>query len=138
MVEVVVVTVIIGIMAVVAVPRYTSVITRQRAEAAAKRIEADLAYAQRQARLLSNPIQVEFDISNDCYQSGDFPDSDYLDEDFKVVLSQEPYRAAIISANFGGLTDITFNGYGLPDNGGTVVIQVGTYQKTITVDAGGG
>jgi hypothetical protein len=39
--------------------------------------------------------------------------------------------------DFGGDTEIVFNGYGLPLNGagGSVVIQVGSHFRTVKVDS---
>ena len=49
-------------------------------------------------------------------------------------MSDEPYLATLVSANFGGNNYVTFDGYGVPEFGGSVTVGVGAYRKTITVD----
>ena len=60
--------------------------------------------------------------------------SDRPGRDYEVPLSEEPYKAGIASADFGGDLEIVFNGWGSPDSGGSVVIQVGNYMRTIIVE----
>ena len=55
-----------------------------------------------------------------------------------VDLSVEPYAAIILSADFGDDAVIVFDGFGLPDSGGSVVVQVANHKKTITIDAEAG
>ena len=50
-------------------------------------------------------------------------------------LSEDPYGASMVSADFGGDADIIFDVFGVPDSGGSVVIQVGNHVRTVTVDA---
>ena len=57
---------------------------------------------------------------------------------YTVKLAETPYSARITSASFGGDSDLVFNGFGIPDSGGTVVIRVGSYTKTITTEANTG
>jgi len=51
-----------------------------------------------------------------------------------VVLSAEPYQVDLVSASFNGSSEIAFNGWGLPVNGGTVTLSAGSQQRTITVN----
>lgn len=46
-----------------------------------------------------------------------------------------PWGAMVVSANFGGDWNLVFNGHGVPDSGGSAVIQVGAQQRRITVQA---
>ena len=58
--------------------------------------------------------------------------------DYVVDLSDTGYAATLVSVSFGsGGTDnsITYDMYGRPDYGGFVVIQFGSEQRTITVNA---
>jgi type II secretory pathway pseudopilin PulG len=135
LIEAVIVLLIIGIISAIAAPRYANALARQRVDAAARRIVADLSVAQRQAKSTTTSQTVDFDVLDDFYELVGMKHLDHASRTYKVVLSQEPYRAAIVSAALGGNTDIAFDGYGVPDSGGTVVIQAGQYQRTITVDA---
>ena len=51
--EVALVLTIIGILSAIAVPRYANFVAGQRADATARRITTDLAFAQRHARVTS-------------------------------------------------------------------------------------
>ena len=63
---------------------------------------------------------------------------DHPDLDYQVELTAAPYAAEIVSADFAGGTQLQFDGYGLPSSGGAVVVQSGSYQRTITVDPDSG
>jgi len=138
LVEAVLVVVIVGILSSIALPRYAGFVAREQIEAAAHRIVIDLSLAQRQARLSSASQQVVFDLVAGTYTLVNLPDPDRKGETYKVSLSQEPYRAKIVSANFGGVAQLTYDGFGTPISSGTVVIDVGKYRQTITVNAGTG
>jgi len=114
--ELVFVLAIITILSAVAVPKYAAALARYRVDAAAKRVKAELLLARRVARM-SGASQV-VDISN--YQS---------------ILSEPPYQAVIVSADFDGDEEVVFDGYGVPDSGGTATVQVGVTQRTVVVDA---
>ncbi len=62
------------------------------------------------------------------------PSPDGVAGDYTVDLSAEPYRANVVSASFNGGTQVVFNGWGLPNSGGTVVLSVGAEQRTVVVD----
>ena len=126
---------IVIILAAVAVPRFGSALTHYRLEAAARRVAADLRLARRSARFASASRRVKFEVGDDEYTLPDMADIDHSDDTYTVSLAGEPYRAEIISADFNGSPNVSFDGYGRPDNGGSVVIQIGARQRTITVDA---
>ncbi len=68
------------------------------------------------------------------YRRVGMADPDRPAAEYKVALSEEPYNATIVSADFGGDAEIIFDGWGVPDSGGSVLVQVGSHQKTIDVD----
>ena len=134
LVELILVMTIIGIVASIAVPRYANFIARGRADAAARRVVADLAFAQRLARQSGSTQRVSFSTDFDRYILVGVPDPDHAAQDYGVALSLDPYQARINSADFGGSPDIVFDGYGVPDNGGAVVVKVGDHARQIDVD----
>jgi prepilin-type N-terminal cleavage/methylation domain-containing protein len=138
LVELVIVVLIVGIMAAVGVPRFIDSISYHRAEAAAKRIRLDIELARRSARLASADRSIEFDTDAHSYTLGGTADLDHRGADYSVRLGEAPYQAAIASADFGGDAVLTFDGYGAADTSGTVVVQAGPYQKTITIEQGAG
>lgn len=134
-VEAVIVVFIIGVISAIALPRYAGLVAQQRAEATARRIIADLAYAQRHARLTSTELTVHFEIGEEYYELQGLSDPDRPGQPYMVKLDAEPFMATIVSADLDANHSVVFDGFGRPDSGGTVVIRVGGYQKTILVDA---
>ena len=114
--ELVVVSAIMAALAAVAVPKYAASLARYRAAAAAARIKAELSLARRTAKISGSAQTV--DVS-----------------DYQAILSESPYRAVIVSADFGGDEEVVFDGYGIPDDGGAVTVQVGTTERTVIIDA---
>ena len=135
LVELVLVASITALLAGVAVPQFGQAVARQRVAAAARRIVVDLKLAQRQAKTSSSSQTVSFDVAADSYRLVGMADMDRPGDEYAVMLLEAPYRATIASADFAGDAAIVFDGWGLPDSGGSVVIQVGSYSKTISVDA---
>lgn len=136
LVELVFVTVILGILASIAAPRYSAFVSNQQIEGAARKISADLAYAQHLARRGSTSKTVSFNVAGGSYTLVGVEHPDHPSQVYSVKLAEEPYGARIISASFGGDANLVFNGFGTPDSSGTLVIAVGARQTTITVDSG--
>ena len=129
---------VIGIMLAIAVPRYAVSATRYHLDAAARRIVSDLSLAQSRARATSKSQPVLFSVAAGTYQITGMATLDRKPGDYAVALAGDPYRVTLVSADFGGQASITFDGYGSPTRGGTIVIQAGGDQRTITVDAATG
>lgn len=135
MAELVLVIFIIATLAALAVPRFSNTLALQRVEAAKRRIVADLALAQRQARITNASQTVSFTLGTHEYSLIGMSHLDRPSLGYRVLLSEDPYGASLVSANFGGDPDITFDVFGVPDSGGSVVISVGNHVRTVTVDA---
>src|SRR5690349_2329529 len=126
LVEVVMVMAITVIVAMIALPRYAQSIARYRADMAARRVAADLALAQSTARAASTARTVQFDATTSTYQLLGISDITRSTVDTQVRLTNEPFRTSIVSADFGGSPNITFNGFGAPSSAGSVVIKAGS------------
>ena len=133
--ELALVAAIMSIIAVIAVPRYGRFNARRAVEGVARRVATDLALAQRRAKFTSTSQTVSFDVAAETYTLVGMDDPDHSGQTYQPSVASEPYNAIIESASLGGDPDIIFDGYGVPDSGGTVVVQVGRYQKTLTVNA---
>jgi prepilin-type N-terminal cleavage/methylation domain-containing protein len=134
LIELVLVAAIFGLIASIAVPRVAGFVAARHVEAAARRVVADVALAQRQAKFTSFNHKVTFSVADSAYLLPEVFDPDHPGGEYKVELDEEPYSAAIASAELGGDEEIIFDGYGIPDSGGTIVIRCGRYEKTLTVD----
>ena len=136
--ELIIVIGVLGILASIAVPRFGTLMARRHVDAAATRIAADLAFARQRAKLSVTQQKVKFLISQNRYEFPELADPAHPGREYRVGLTEEPYNAMIISADFGGDLEVIFDGYGVPDSDGTVVIAVGSYRKTLTLNASTG
>ena len=129
-----------AVVSAIAVPRYARSLERYRVDAAAARIIADLAYAQSRARTTSSTKRVSFDISKDSYTLEQIADIKHETVPYVVDLSSQPYGVSIDSVDFVdpisglGPENVDFDGYGVPDSGGEVVISAGAQSRTIELD----
>jgi prepilin-type N-terminal cleavage/methylation domain-containing protein len=137
---------IVVTLAAIAVPRYGRAAASYRARAAAQRIVHDLALAQVTARNSSSPQSVVFAADRASYTISGQRHLDTGGATYRVVLSDEPYRASISSLTFrtGGLGmavgpgsagTVTFNGWGVPDREATIVVRSGSVSHTVLLDA---
>lgn len=133
--ELVLVLGILVTISAIVLPRYGTAVARYRADAAARRVVADLGFARTTAYETSRMQVVDFNLYSDQivipYAAGlDSTSSLYVTD-----LRDEPYRGRLVYASFAGDPAVVFNIYGIPDSGGEVIIKVGNIQKTIVLDA---
>ena len=132
--ELVIVLMIIAALSAIVVPRYSGALARYRAESAARRIAADLEYARAQADSQSASQQIIFDVAANSYQLTGLSGLDHPSLPYFVDLSDDLAGATLVAVDFGGDSTVVFNGYGVPDSGGTIAIKVGSVQETIALD----
>jgi prepilin-type N-terminal cleavage/methylation domain-containing protein len=136
--ELIAVVTIVGMLTAVALPRFAASLNRYRADAAARRIAADIDRLRLAARRTSTQQSIVFNVAGNSYSSAGVTNLDHSGSTFSVSLSDAPYQATLSQASFGSGSTLTFNGFGIPSAGGTVVIQSGATSHTITVDANTG
>ncbi|MHC5028533.1 MAG: prepilin-type N-terminal cleavage/methylation domain-containing protein [Planctomycetota bacterium] len=134
LVELVIVVAIIATFAAIAAPRYVSSLLNYRVDAAANRIVTDLRLAQHTARTTSSSRSVRFDLGMYQYAIPNVRALNGKANTYTVNLREEPYRAKISSAVLGADAVLIYNGYGLPDSGGAIEIQVGDRTRTIVIN----
>lgn len=139
LVELVMVLAIAAVVAAMAAPRWGRSMARWQVDAAARRLAADLAWAQSRARVTSSRQTVNFNVTSGQYQLVGVPDPDHPANTYTVSLGQAPYRCAIVSAAPADTNgNVTFDGYGTPSAGGTIVLQCGDFQRVVQVNAAAG
>lgn len=134
-IDLVVSTMVMGILAATALPRFSEVLQRQRATAAAQRICADLRFARNSAIASSATKQINFTVAQSRYTLVGVTSLDRPGTDYAVELSGGTFHSTLVSASLGGDASLRFDLHGQPDSGGTIVVQAGGIQKTITVNA---
>jgi MSHA pilin protein MshC len=139
-VEILIIVVIIGIAALVAVPMMSSAASLQ-IRSAANMISADLEYARSMAISRGQNDSVVFDKDADSYRIVDPVGSTIqhpVKKGFPYVIDFQNEsrlnRVDISSAVFNADQTVVFDCLGSPDSGGTVIVQADGATKTITVE----
>lgn len=133
--ELTIVIVIIAIVSTMAVPRYADAMVRQRVSAAARRLAADLNLARREARVAGASRTIKLDLTRDSYVVDGMSDPDHPSRVYVVDLSVAPYEADLLSTTLGEDATLTYDAYGLPDRGGSIILRVGGEYASVTVNA---
>ena len=132
--ELVLILVILATLGAIAAPRYANALDRYHADATARRIVADLELARATARNTSASVTVTFDPGMNTYVMTGVDSLDHPGNNATLLLSNAPYRSQLVSTGLGGDDEIVFDGFGVPDIGGVVLIQCGAESRTIAVD----
>jgi type II secretory pathway pseudopilin PulG len=137
MTELAIVVLIMSIFGAVAAPRFFDSLLFHRVELAARRVKSDLELVRHTARLTSTAQTLS--VTGLTYStSAAVTDLDRPAQAYSVDFSQPPYSLDALTANFGGLAAVSFDGYGMPSSGGTVVVQAKNHQCTVTLDSATG
>lgn len=136
-IELVLVIALIAVVSAVAVPRFASAVTRQQVDVAAERLVRDLQLARREAMLRGTTCVVRFSTAADSYQLTGVPDPDHPAQLYRVNLARDPFCVDLHAVDFAGGTDLSFDPFGRPSTGGTLILRDmgGSNDITITVDA---
>jgi len=131
--ELVIVMLILGIMAAVAVPTFSDSLMYQRVESAARRAKADLEQLRQAARRTSRTQALTFGESSYTLPP-DVPGLGQATDSYTVDFMQPPYRLTSVSIEFDDSPTLSFDGHGMPSLGGSFVFQAGDYVRTISLD----
>ena len=139
LIELALIVAIIAVLGAMAAPRYASASAGYRADAAARRLAADLRLARQSAIAASQRREIAFDPPAHCYTVRGVTALDRNAADYTVRLSDAPYHGRIKSA-FGQTAAISlfFDGYGSADQGGDIVLNVDGVQRTVVLEATSG
>jgi prepilin-type N-terminal cleavage/methylation domain-containing protein len=138
LVELVLVVAVIGVLSAIAMPRYSASIHNFRVGSGARRLAADVAMAQAQARAASASRTLAFDLAGSRYGITGIRGLDGA-ANYTVNLREPPYQCAITGLNLANSGNtIVFDGYGVPSTGGTVVLASGSMTRTVTISAASG
>ncbi len=138
MIELTLVVLVLGILAAIAAPKYGASLAAYRANAAARRVAADLRLTRNYARKTSQPQTMTYNATTNSYAVAPMPSLDRPSDAYAVSLAAAPYSADITSASFGsGGAVVQFDIYGRPNNSGSVALGSGSKTYTIQLDAAG-
>ncbi len=138
--EITISVLILGVLAAAAAPIYSKSLLNYRVEAAAQRIAQDLSQAQRVARQNNSTRTITFARGDNSYTISGISSLDRVSAPYKVLINQAPYRVGISSLVTAAqpatqLTSvaIAFDRFGMPDQGISVSISTGTFQRRVDV-----
>lgn len=137
LIELVIVLLIVGILAAAAAPKYSHSLQSFRLEAAYHRIAGDVNFARRTAQQNSSTQTIAFNVATNSYALVGASDIDRRSRTYQFSLGQNDYSCQLVSADFGGSSNLTFDIHGRPQSGGTVVIQCGGTTRTLTINSVG-
>ena len=133
--ELLLVLAIIATLTAIAIPRYQGSLVRYRADLAARRIVLDLELAQATAKAKGASQEVIINQGQDTVVLPNLGGLDPHESEYCTKLWESPYQANVTQSHFPANNNIIFDGWGIPDSGGTAVLTVGSETRTITVDA---
>lgn len=135
LIELITVSLIIGIFAAAAIPRYAQSLNSYRVECAAKRIAADLNYARNEALRQGVFTNVIFNAEASQYELVNVPEPLGYSDTYLVSLADTDYSVRITLVDFDGASNIRFDYFGMPETGGLVRIERDGFLKIVVVDA---
>ncbi|MEQ9096137.1 MAG: prepilin-type N-terminal cleavage/methylation domain-containing protein [Phycisphaerales bacterium] len=135
LVELVVVLVIIGALAGLALPAYGSAVARYRLQSAAHQLRGDLDRALTYARATGTEVTVQFDAANHLVTFTGMPAGRVGGPDLVLDLRSGPMDARISAVDFSGNDFYTISGFGVPSSGGSVTLRNGEGGVVLVVDA---
>ena len=127
---------LISIMTAAALPRWSASLQKHRLGQAANRIVADIVRARTAAYGTSTSKTITFAVASSQYTVSGVAPLHRASGTYTVNLTETPYQCTLASVwGQAGTQTITFDGHGLPDKGGSIVVAAGSLQTTIVVDA---
>jgi prepilin-type N-terminal cleavage/methylation domain-containing protein len=133
-IELVIVLLVMSIFAAASAPAFIDSLLFHRVETAARRVKADIDYTRQRARLTSTAQTLTF-TNNATYTISGAKSLDNATRTYAVNLKESPYSLDSATANFSGTLVLTFDGYGAPASGGTVVVAAKSHQCTVSVNS---
>jgi prepilin-type N-terminal cleavage/methylation domain-containing protein len=132
LVELAIVVMIMSVLVAVAVPTFFDSLLFHRVESAARRVKSDLELARKMARLTSSTRSVSF--TGSVYTLAAIKALDHPNDVYSVDLAAAPFELDTVNVDFNGSTSVSFDGYGTPSDGGSIVLKSKELQCTVTLD----
>lgn len=132
LVELLMVTALVAVVAAIAVPRYAHALSRYRVDAAAGRVVVELELARAKAQAASGRYRVAFDVLGEHIQTqGPLAASPQVISE--AYLQREPYGVDLQTVGLAS-DEVVFNGFGFPDRSGQIVVADGMVSQTVTIN----
>jgi len=141
LIELMIVVIVLGILAAIALPSFQSMLEQRRLVGAADILYANLQYARTEAIKQNQSVQFSFSTGTWCYGLDDngancdctSPDSCTVNDANKVVNGSE-YPNVTLATDFAG-TSFTFAPrQGLPSDNGTFTLTINGQSRSVAVN----
>ena len=140
LIELVISILVLGILAAVASPVYSTSLLKYRVELAAQRITQDVVHAQRTAQNINANCTITFDLNSDSYSISGLKSLDRASDAYTIAVNSSPYNVDIVtlataSQPSTALTTVAvdFSRFGMPDQGASITVRAGTFEKRIDI-----
>lgn len=141
MLELVIVVVVVGVVAALAVPRYAAARSQYRVQGAAQRVMADYLGLRRRAMAESGSARLLAEEGRSVYllqcRSRDAQFNDVTNSQ-RVDLGSEPYVASIMKVTQSTGSDLGFDAYGAVLGTGALTLRSVWTACTVSFDSAGG
>ena len=143
-VELILIISIIGILSMIAIPKFGNLLNDVSEKAVAERIVEDLNFIRNYAISHHDTTWMVVDDTQNQYAlyvgptSGSrtlIPDPQTLELD-TLDLDEDYEGVSITSVSFGGSSEVSFNRWGTPSSGGTIVLNSGSRTITLVAETG--
>ena len=140
LIELVISVLVLGILAAVASPVYTTSLLKYRVELAAQRITQDVVQAQRAAQQTNSNCTITFDLNSDSYSISGLNSLDRASQTYRIAVDSSPYNVDIVTLATASQPStalstvaVAFNRFGMPDQGASITVRAGTFEKRIDI-----
>ncbi|MEZ6068072.1 MAG: hypothetical protein R3B90_20695 [Planctomycetaceae bacterium] len=107
---------VLGLLSAVAMPKFAAALEARQADAALKRIAADLEFARQTAISTSQVCTVRFEAAPDRYTMSGVEHPQHPGRSYVVELSEISAAIRLSGASFNGGNTVTYTIYGLPSS----------------------
>ena len=138
--ELTVTVLILGIVAAIASPTYSSSLHNYRTEVASQRILQDIEQARRVARQTNSSRTITFSTSSQSYTIAGLGSLDRVGQSYEIPLSGAPYHSRLLflatsaqpSVSLSSVA-VVFDRFGMPNQGVRLRVGSGAVEKRIDV-----
>jgi prepilin-type N-terminal cleavage/methylation domain-containing protein len=139
LVETMMVLLLMGIAATLALPSFNNLLLETKIDSAAAWLLGDIRYAQSLAIRTQQTHTIAFDAANEAYrlidQNGVMVQHPLTRQGYQVNFGtlRQFQGIDLLTATFGASSDLSFNSLGAPQSSGTVTLSYAKRQRQITV-----
>lgn len=137
LIELMIVVIIVGVLALIAVPRFGGAQNTERLKGAMRRIDADLRLARGRALDRGASYTLSFNTATRSYSLAPGVPGALGAADFSVDLASDPYGLSMLALKGFASSSVVFDGYGMLQVEGGFTLGIGDLRLTFDVTRDG-